>query len=298
MEYAILIPVFNHLDLTSKMLDNLASILDKTEEGRFHVIVIDDGSTDGTAAWVEEHHPEVILLKGDGNLWWSGGINMGAAYALDELKVDYLVLWNNDVNIREDYFNNMVRLVSETEMPAILGSKVYVEGEPGMVWTMGGYFNPRNGKYDMYAYYEKDCEEFRKDRDVEWLHGMGTVIPAEVVRKIGYWNREEFPQYHGDSDFTYRAHLAGYRNILKHELHLYNIVENSGIEHEDNFRRMLSLITDTRSKVNLKKNLLFYRKYATSPLAYFRLFGLYFSIIGGFFKWKILGLFGIKKKGQ
>ena len=295
MEFAILIPVFNHLELTGKMLDSLQAALGQCQGAKFHVIVIDDGSTDGTSEWVEKNHPEVVLLKGDGNLWWSGAVNVGASHALDVLKVDYLVLWNNDISFREDYFTTMVRAVNNSEMPVILGSKIYVDENPEQVWSMGGFFDPRNGKYDMYAYYADDAEEFQKDREVDWLTGMGTVIPAGVVREIGTWNQEQFPQYHGDSDFTYRAKLAGYRNILKHELKLYNSVGHSGLEHEDSFRKLMGLMTDIRSKINIRKNVLFYRKYARSPRAYLPLVKLYFIVFAGFFKWKILGLFGAGK---
>jgi GT2 family glycosyltransferase len=131
---------------------------------------------------------------------------------------------------------------------------------------------------------------------VDWLTGMGTIIPKKVIETIGYWDRTNFPQYHGDSDFTYRAKKNGFKVIVHPELILINDVKNSGIEHKGSFKRLLQLMTDLRSKSNFNKNWKFYSIHATSPLAYSPLLLSYFKILGGFFKWKILQFFGINKQ--
>ena len=131
---------------------------------------------------------------------------------------------------------------------------------------------------------------------MDWLTGMGTVIPREVVDRIGYWDNENFPQYYGDSDFTYRAKLEGFGIRIHPSLKIYNQIENSGIEHQGSIKNLMRLITDIRSKSNLRKNLTFYRKYAKSPWAYLPLFWLYMKILGGFIKWKIMNLMGIRKQ--
>ena len=59
----------------------LLSIYKQTNKN-FIVIVIDDGSTDGTGEMITNEFPEVILLKGDGNLWWTKAINLGIKHAL------------------------------------------------------------------------------------------------------------------------------------------------------------------------------------------------------------------------
>ena len=86
MEIAILLPVFNNLDFTRSTLEELGGLRDGVDGANFNIVLIDDGSTDGTSEWVQQNHPEVILLHGDGNLWWSGAINMGAQYAIEKIK--------------------------------------------------------------------------------------------------------------------------------------------------------------------------------------------------------------------
>ncbi len=296
MRFAILLPVFNHLEYTRVTLEELYDLTREIEDHRIDIVLIDDGSTDGTSDWVKQHYPDVIILSGDGNLWWSGAINLGARHSIEVLNADYLLLWNNDIGIDRQYFHNLFEILADIEDPVVIGSKIYIRGESDLVWSAGGYFNPRNGQSGMHGYFEKDTDELNKIREVDLLTGMGTIVPAKVVESIGFWDQENFPQYHGDSDFTYRAKLAGYSVRVYPQLRMYNDVDNSGIEHEGSFRNLIRLFSDIRSKSNLKKNLKWYRLYAKSPRAYLPLIWLYLKIIGGFIKWKIIRLFTPTKR--
>ncbi len=295
MKFAILIPVHNHLDYTKETLKDLTVHLQDIKDADFSVIVIDDGSVDGTAQWIRDNYPEVILLEGDGNLWWSGAINVGAIHAIGQRSVDYIVLWNNDIKTAPDYFKELVRIISRMEDPVVIGSKVFVEGDSNMVWSAGGYFNPRSGRIGMYGYFQPDSPEFKQEREVDLLTGMGTVVPREVIESIGYWDSKRFPQYFGDTDFTYRAKLSGFQVKVFPSLKIYNHVENSGMEHQGNFSTLLRMMRDIRSKTNWSKNFLFYKRYAESPFAYGPLIWFYTKLFGGFIKWKLLKPMRYKK---
>ena len=74
----VVIPVHNRQKVTLRCLDNLAA------DGVFEwatVLVVDDGSTDGTGDAVRAAHPSAVVLPGDGNLWWGGAMHLGMDYA-------------------------------------------------------------------------------------------------------------------------------------------------------------------------------------------------------------------------
>lgn len=296
MQIAIIIPVHNHLSLTKQALADLSSALKDAYESFYTIVVVDDGSNDGTYEWVSTNYPEIHLLKGDGNLWWSGAVNMGASYAIKSLNSEYILLWNNDILFEKGYFQYLLQIINRYSNDTILGSKIFVEGQPDIVWSMGGYFNPLTGKYGMYGYFERNNEKYEKVIEVDWLTGMGTVVPTNIIEKIGNWDNINFPQYHGDSEFTYRAKLKGYAIRIHPELKLFNKIEHSGLEHSGSFVKLLKSMTDNRSKINFKRNFKFYRLYARSFSAFFYLYLKYCLIFGGYFKWKVLNLFGVIKK--
>jgi GT2 family glycosyltransferase len=295
----ILIPVFNKLEYTKKCLRNLTGIFtaDKALSDSFVVIVIDDASTDGTYQWINAHHrTDVHILRGDGNLWWSGGINRGARYALDELKCSHVLLWNNDIEVGADYFRTLLGHAKHYGEHVIIGSKIYGNLEKNLVWSMGGIFNSRTGKSVMIGYLTEDNQELQSPREADWLTGMGTLVPSNLIRTIGYWDEKTYPQYIGDMEFTYRAKLKGFRNIVVPDLTIWNDTRNTGLLHQGSLKNLLRMLKDKRSLYNLRINIRFYRQYATSPLAWLFLSVSYFRLFGGFFKWKVLSLLGVKRK--
>ena len=294
---AILLPVFNHLDYTKKCLQNLDSMLKASAvESQFPIVVIDDGSTDGTSDWIRKHFPQIELLQGSGNLWWSGGINLGAGHALENLHCDYVLLWNNDIQVDESYFLNCLKLTDTYDEGTLLGSKIYADTKRTTIWSMGGYFNPRNGKTGMHAFMVPESPAYQEPREVDWITGMGTLVPARVIQKIGYWDAENFPQYHGDTEFTYRAKRQGFRNIISPDLVIWNDISNTGLSHQDRFRTLLRLLSDKRSLYNYHVNIAFLKKYGRGPFSRCHLAGRYIRLFAGFLKWKILGIFRMKRQ--
>lgn len=293
---ALLIPVHNGLSFTSKCLNGLNALLTgrALSDLKFNVIVIDDGSNDGTEEWIKSESPQTIILKGNGNLWWSGGINEGTRYAIDILNADYLLWWNNDITPAPDYFNNLEKILT-TNPPDVAGSKIYYAHDPQLVWSMGGIFDTRSGRKFMTGMNQKDSAVFDQIHKADWLPGMGTVLHRSVIEKIGMLDDKTFPQYHGDSDFTFRAKLAGYDIVVFPQLKIWNDKSNSGLLHQDSFRLLMRSLTDIKSNYHFAKDVSFYHRFATSPLAYQTIAIKYCLYIGGFIKWRILNLFGIRK---
>ncbi len=296
MKISVLIPVFNGIEYTKECIRNLNQQIQEINNTPVEIILVDDGSVDGTSDWIMENFPEVKILYGDGGLWWSGSINKGMQYAFETLAADAVLWWNNDILAGDNYFSILIRELSAGNLNVVLGSKVYQASSQDMVWGMGGYFNTVNGKKGMHAFNVKDSIKLESPLNADWLPGMGTVITRNVYDSIGLLNNDDFPQYHGDSDYTFRAKKAGYIIKVLPELKIYNNTENSGLPHGYSFKVFRKSFSSIKSKYNLKKNLIFYKKYATSKRAYVFLFNEYFRYIGGFIKWNVLSRVGVKRK--
>jgi GT2 family glycosyltransferase len=295
-EIVVLIPVFNALHHTIKCLDSLTAMINKLSSPKvIEIIVIDDGSTDGTEMWMEANYPQITILKGDGNLWWSGSINAGIRHVLSNSQSEYILWWNNDILPSQDYFEKLLQIVTSEDV-MIGGSKIYYAGRQNIVWSMGGVFDTRSGKKYMIGMGEPDNSSFDVVTEADWLPGMGTLIHRSVFEKIGLVDEVNFPQYHGDSDFTFRATLAGYKIKVYPELKIWNDKSNSGLMHNNSYKLLIRSLKDIKSNYHLMKDIMFYRRYVSSPIAYQTLAYKYCYYIGGFIKWKFLNLFGQTKK--
>ena len=294
---AVIFPVFNGLAYTKKCLKALFTLFGEQKNNSFHfdVIIVDDGSSDGTGDWIKENYPQVKLLHGNGDLWWSGGINMALKAGMEEMGTDYFVWWNNDIIPASDYFGNLTAIINKYSAGTVIGSKIYLDENFNTIWSMGGMFNVKNGFKSMIGTGLADEPKFQVPQPCDWLTGMGTVTHRSVYEKIGMLDEKKFPQYHGDADFTLRAKLAGFEVIAVPELKIYNDTRHSGLKHDESFSRLWKSLFSIRSNFNIKKDFEFYNKHVTSIVAYEVPALKYLSYIGGYFKWKFLGFFGKKR---
>lgn len=294
---AIIVPVFNGLAFTQKCLPVLYEMIDLSGRPghQLPVVVVDDGSSDGTSQWVSKHFPEVHLLQGDGGLWWSGGVNKGMKYALDALQADYLLWWNNDIIPRKDYLKQLLGILQGVSERIIIGSKIFVLND-GVIWGMGGRFDPVKGTRHMFGERQPDGKPYQQPFEVDWLPGMGTTLHRSVIDAIGFLDEKKFPQYHGDSDYCLRAKSAGFRIMAYPELVIYNDSSNTGLFHQESYSRLIQSLTSIKSVYGFRKDLLFLNTHASSFRAYLPFTVKYVKYIGGFFKWKMLNAVGVKKK--
>ncbi|MDP4228091.1 MAG: glycosyltransferase family 2 protein [Bacteroidota bacterium] len=288
---AVLIPVYNSLNYTKTALVNLSESIKQAAfsniDHQIQILIFDDGSSDNTFEYVSKNYPGIILLRGDGNNWWGGSINRMAHIAFENLMCTHILLWNNDIIIKNDYFTELLSILAKQDGNSLTGSKIFFADKPGIIWLMGGYFNPMTGKKTLNGFKRPDSPEFERTIDADWLTGMGTVIPKTVVDKIGYLDSEQFPQYHGDVDFSYRAKCEGFKLRVFPQLKIWNCVQNTGLDHQLSFRKLIESMNSTRSIYNVKKDIEFYHKHVKSPLAYFALFDKYTRYLWNFFRLKL-----------
>lgn len=286
IRFSILISIYNRLPITKQGLKSLYQALDHykaTGNGgcHFDVIVVDDGSSDGSSLWIAQHYPDVHLLQGTGDLWWSGGTNCGARYAIEKLHSDYLLLWNDDIAPAPDYFLEIEKVFTRNDLSnTVLGSKI-VATTTGKIWSVGGYFN-KWGKYGMYN--DQNAAE-TGFFECDWQPGMGTFVPSSVVSAKGlYWDEKQFPQYHGDSDFTLRCKENGLAVRTWLGLVIYNTSNNTGSGGKKNLKALWWSLASMRSNYNFKDRLVFYRRHGKKPSGYVGLASTYLFFIGSFFK--------------
>ena len=216
----IVMPVHNRAKLTQNCLLSLS----RQTTRNFKVVVIDDGSTDGTSDMIKSSFPEVTILGGDGNLWWSGATNLGVRYALDHSATHVMTL-NDDVIAEHDFVEKMM-FWTEKEPVALLGAAAvdrltgsFIFGGERINWKLANYVKLPD---------VLKAEEQNGLHEVTHLPGRGLLIPTEVFRKIGLFDAAHFPQAVADHDFTHRAIRAGHKAFCNYDAKLLVYADTIG----------------------------------------------------------------------
>lgn len=217
---SIVTPVHNNIEHTLTFLKSVNNI----KYNNFETIIIDDGSTDGTAKTLAEQYPDVTVLKGDGNLWWSGSTNLGVEHALKN-KSDYVFTINNDVELDPNIFTALVD-TSKNHPKSVIGCIIFYMNDHSRVWYFGGELNDKIADIEMHKGTAKD---FPQLSETGVLTGMGVFIPANVFKEVGLYDAKNFPQYFADSDFSLRAKAAGYKLFVDPKAKVYSDVSSSWI---------------------------------------------------------------------
>ena len=216
IETYIVTPVFNRKAHTLKFLKSLQ----KQSYRNYKVIIVDDGSTDGSAEIIAKDFPDVILIQKDKDMYWSKSTNLGAQKAID-LGAKYVVTINNDVELDKDWLKELVEC-ADKNTDALVGSIIYSLYDKNKIWYFGASINQDSG--EVLHRYDRPLNE--KPVNSYWLTGMGVIIPVKVFNKIGYYDEKKFPQYFGDVDFSLRALQAGYKLFVTPRAIVYNDVSS------------------------------------------------------------------------
>jgi len=118
--------------------DSVSSYLANDYEN-FEVVVIDNGSTDGTKEYVEKNWPKVRVLRTEKNLGYSGGFNFGLEYAFDQKTADYVLITNNDVRADSRVISELVQTGESDPKIGFVTGKVYFYDQPDTLQTVGYY---------------------------------------------------------------------------------------------------------------------------------------------------------------
>lgn len=249
----IICGVHNGLDYTKKLLSSIK----KQSYPSIKIIIIDDGSTDGTCDFIKRNYPEITILEGDGNLWWTGALYEGVENVLSLAgKDDFILTVNNDCRFGRDTVFNLVETSLEHHR-VIVGSLIIdSENESKIIdagveidWSKGKYISlPPKKITDLPE--NKLCQE-----NIDTLSTKGTLYPIEVFHKIGNFDKKHLHHYISDYEFACRAKKNGFRLILSYQARIYNDVSRTGLG--DNLsgrislREFWALLFSRKSRLNI-----------------------------------------------
>lgn len=201
-------PVFNRRELTLACLCSMfASDLDGID---LRAIVVDDGSTDGTAEALAVEFPDVTVIRADGSLWYSEATNVGVRRALED-RPDYILIYNNDSLFPPDCLARLVS-VAETYPTSLVGPALVKWDDRKTIFQTATRWQTNYGGWRTIGPQTVD-DLPDLPFPVETFPGNCVLVPTAAFLDAGLMNSAKLPNF-GDSELAARMRRRGWRLIL------------------------------------------------------------------------------------
>ncbi|MCL2727116.1 MAG: glycosyltransferase family 2 protein [Bacteroidales bacterium] len=188
----------------SPLLDSIAS----TPEAE--VIIADNGSTDGSIDFLQAHYPQLRLILFEQNLGYTGGYNQ----ALAQIKADYYVLLNSDVQVDSNWLEPLISFMELNPQAGICMPKIRSLNQPDYFEYAGacGGFIDRWGypfcRGRILSHIEHDHGQYDTPIEIFWASGTCLMIRAALFHELGGFD-ERFFAHMEEIDLCWRAKLRG-----------------------------------------------------------------------------------------
>ncbi|HXH70376.1 MAG TPA: glycosyltransferase family 2 protein [Pyrinomonadaceae bacterium] len=274
----LVIPVYNRREITLQGLRSLRRIDRRNLET--HIIVVDDGSTDGTSEAIQKDFPEVQIIKGNGTLHYAAGTNRGISAAL-ERNPDYIVTMNDDAIFHEQFLQRLVKN-AEANPHSIVGALLLLWNEPHRVFqidfkwktSVGGWFQPEDA-----TVFDFPPNAF----EVEGMAGNCVLYPVEAIRECGLMDEKKFPHGWGDIQYVVRMKRKGWRLLVEPKSFVW-CEPNTYPKplHQTSMREVLqTLLRNRRHPLNLQRQFIARWESAPSKTQAFLSFLIYIFTLSG-----------------
>lgn len=185
------------------------------------VIVVDNGSMDGSVHAIRCHFPGVEVLALDTNLGFAAACNRAIEFALNSTTADYIFFINNDAVVDPLAVEHLLAVADAHPVVGVLAPKIYYLDRPRRIWYAGA--RRRNvvlaaadtGRGQI------DHGQFTHLREVDYTFGAAMLVRRSVFEEVGLFD-ERFFLYLEDLDFCLRVQLAGFSLLFVPQAHVWH----------------------------------------------------------------------------
>ena len=254
----VIIPNYNGKQFMEKCMEGLRA---QTEQA-FRVLLVDNGSTDGSLSFVRERYPELEILALQENYGFSRAVNEGIRAA----KTPYVILLNNDTKVCPGYVEAMVRTLDENPRAFSVSAKMIQMYHPELIDDAGDQYTVLGWAFQRGVGHS--VNRYERPARVFSACAGAAAYRRQVFEEIGYFDEKHFA-YLEDLDVGYRARIHGWQNLYCPEARVEHVGSGTSGSKYNEF------------KVRLAARNSIYLNYKNMPL--FQLAVNFPAILAGYF---------------
>lgn len=185
--------------------------LQKVGYPNYEVVLVDNGSVDGSADKLAREFPSARLVRNKTNLGFAGGNNVAMRDILARGS-DYLLLLNNDTIVAPNFLEELLRAAESQPEIGLVNPKILYYDPADRIWYAGGSYKPGWSFARHFGVNRIDNGKYNQAREVSFVTGCALLVKAEVVRRIGLLDEVFFFGFE-DLDWCVRAKKEGFKAL-------------------------------------------------------------------------------------
>lgn len=209
-EITVIIPNYNGI----KFLPACIEALQKQTVRDFDILVVDNGSSDGSREWLSANQIPTLFLKE--NVGFAGGVNAGIHAA----NTEYLILLNNDTEVFADYVEKLREAIRRSDKIFSVSPMMIQYHQRNLIDDAGDGFCILGWAYQIGV--GEPVEKYQDSRKIFSACAGAAIYRKKILDRIGVFDEKHFA-YLEDIDLGYRARLAGYVNIYEPAARVYHL---------------------------------------------------------------------------
>jgi GT2 family glycosyltransferase len=189
-------------------IDCLSSV-DKIQYDNYFVIVVDNGSTDGSPDRICQAFPDIEILSLETNSGYAVGNNKGINKALS-LGADFIFILNNDTLVSPSCLKELISVASSSDKKGMVGPKMYYADPSDLVYSLGSSVLWKQAKTVHRGMFQKEVARNADENPekVDFISGCGVLVSKQLIHMIGGFDEYFFLNYE-DAEWGIRAQRFG-----------------------------------------------------------------------------------------
>lgn len=234
----VIILNWNSKEMTAECIRSVLAM----DTSDYKIVVVDNGSSDGSVEHLRREFPEVVLLPQEHNLGFAAGCNVGIRYAFN-IEADFVLLLNNDTVVDKYFLRALLDEAQHHSTVGIASPKIYFWDLPDRFWWAGGNFSIWTGIPKHVGRKDRDTGQFDVARGLDWATGCAALIRCEVLKQVGLFEERLFGNGE-DLDFSLRVRRAGFEIWFAPKAKLWH---KEGVDYRKNVGEYARKFTGTRN---------------------------------------------------
>lgn len=200
---SVIIPNWNGKHL----LDDCLTSLKRQTFRDFEVIVVDNGSTDGSVEYLKDKYSWTKVVMLDKNYGFAKAINKGVLESIGE----YVIFLNNDTAVDKDWIRELIKCISKRKDAISINSKILNFFDHKKIDGVGIEIN-EVGQARSIGWEQKDTGQYNREMEIFGATGGASLFRKDIFLKVGMFDENYF-MYSEEVDLAFRTHFLGYKSF-------------------------------------------------------------------------------------